>query len=121
MIWGSYTEDLTYPEPMTAGQIILRGCFQVLVESPRKIHNDWIHYLFDGVMTQPGVDAALKWREELTEEYKTLVPPKRLVDALKVWAERGDCRDILPVNSNATKLVTAIANARQKYSDENPK
>ena len=79
----------------------------------------WFHHLFDEILTPPGVDGAIRWREELfdglcPDEYKDIVTPKRMAFALKVYEGRGDVRDTLPVHSNVSKLIQYINGPRGK-------
>lgn len=53
-------------------------------------------------------DPAISWWNELPEAQKKLVSPRRLDYALKVYNLKGDMRDVLPRDSNVTKLAQAI-------------
>ena len=46
--------------------------------------------------------------DELTDDIKKSVSPRRLQYALDMFVNKGDIRDVLPANSNVTKLLTSL-------------
>lgn len=48
---------------------------------------------------------AISWWQELDEEQQNLVSPRRLEYALNMFINRGDLRDILPRETNVSKLL----------------
>jgi len=74
------------------------------VEVPYRPNADW----FRGEYGQRVGDAAIQWWDDLGEEDKNRVSPRRLQYALDVYRERGDMRDVLPANINVSKLTTAL-------------
>ena len=52
--------------------------------------------------------AAIEWWNELEDEEKENVSPRRLDYALETYNFKGDLRDVLPVTSNVSKLITAL-------------
>ena len=78
--------------------------FHIKVEVPYKPQADWFRHQY----TARVADAAIQWWDDLSEEHKNLVSPRRLQYALDIYQERGDMRDVLPVNSNVSKLTSAL-------------
>jgi hypothetical protein len=78
--------------------------YHVTVEVPYRPNADW----FRGEYGQRVGDAAIQWWDDLGEEDKNRVSPRRLQYALDVYRERGDMRDVLPANINVSKLTTAL-------------
>ena len=78
--------------------------FHIKVEVPYKPNAEWFRQKYPPRI----VDAAIQWWDELSEENKDLVSPRRLEYALDMYEERGDMRDVLPVNSNVSKLTSSL-------------
>lgn len=78
--------------------------YHITVEVPYRPNADW----FRGEYGQRVGDAAIQWWDDLGEEDKNRVSPRRLQYALDVYRERGDMRDVLPANVNVSKLTTAL-------------
>jgi len=53
-------------------------------------------------------DSAIQWWEELPEDQKNHVSPRRLQYALDMYINKGDVRDVLPINVNASKLSSIL-------------
>ena len=53
--------------------------------------------------------AALEWWNDLADEEKEKVSPRRLDFALETFNFKGDLRDVLPITSNVSKLVTSLS------------
>jgi hypothetical protein len=78
--------------------------FVIPVEVPYKPNAEWFRQKYG----QKIADSAILWWEELTEDEKKKVSPRRLQYALDVYVEKGDMRDVLPISSNVSKLVTSL-------------
>jgi len=74
--------------------------FHITVEVPYKPSATWFINRFGDRVAK----AAISWWDELSEEEKKKVSPRRLEYALNAWEVKGDIRDVLPVSSNCTKL-----------------
>ena len=106
MIWAAINpdddDDETYDvERLDPAQF---DRFHVPVEVPYEPNLEW----FRGRFGNRIADAAVGWWEELDDEKKNMVSPRRLQYALDVYKERGDMRDILPLECNIAKLNTAL-------------
>lgn len=104
-IWAAINPDddeLTYDvekiDPATLDR------FVIPVNVPYKPNVEWFRQKYGRKIA----DSAVLWWEELTEEEKNKVSPRRLQYALDVYVEKGDMRDVLPISSNVSKLVTAL-------------
>lgn len=53
--------------------------------------------------------SAVEWWNELPDEEKEKISPRRLDYALETFNFKGDLRDVLPVSSNVSKLVTSLS------------
>lgn len=53
-------------------------------------------------------DSAIQWWEELPDDQKNNVSPRRLQYALDMYISKGDVRDVLPINVNASKLSSVL-------------
>lgn len=78
--------------------------FHVQIEIPYKPNGSWFKETFG----ERQAKAAIGWWDELPEEEKKKVSPRRLDYALQVFDMRGDMRDVLPVSCNVSKLTTAL-------------
>jgi len=94
----SETYDVERLDPAQADR------YHVTVEVPYRPNADWFR-------TEYGKrigDAAIQWWDDLPDEEKNRISPRRLQYALDVYRERGDVRDVLPYTSNVSKLTTAL-------------
>lgn len=106
MVWAAINpdddEDETYDveklDPAQADR------FHISVIVPYEPNTEWFRQKYGTRIA----DSAIQWWEELTPEVKNEVSPRRLQYALDVFKERGDMRDVLPLTSNVSKLLTAI-------------
>ena len=89
---------------VTSPPELLAQAFQVAVEVPYKPRLAWFEAQFGSRLTQ----VAFQWWEELDETEQHKVSPRRLADALKLYTARGDIRDVLPISSNVSKLMTGL-------------
>lgn len=106
MVWAAINpdddEDETYDverlDPAQADR------YHIQVEVPYEPNTEWFREEYG----QRIADSAIQWWEELNDEQKNLISPRRLQYALDIFRERGDMRDILPVTSNVSKLSSAL-------------
>lgn len=84
--------------------------FHIKVEVPYKPNVDW----FRNRYTKEIADAAIEWWNELNEEGKNCVSPRRLQYALDIRMQNGDVRDVLPRKDciNVTKLLTRLTSGK---------
>lgn len=80
--------------------------FHCSVQIPYQPNADW----FRSKYGQRIADSAIQWWDELTDDLKKTVSPRRLQYALDIFVKKGDIRDILPVNTNVGKLLTSLKN-----------
>lgn len=78
--------------------------YHVTVNVPYEPNTEWFRKEYGDRVA----DSAIGWWNELTDEYKGLISPRRLQYALDIYRENGDMRDVLPVESNVSKLRTAL-------------
>lgn len=78
--------------------------FHIKIGIPYRPNGEWFKKRYGERIAK----AALQWWEELTEEEKDKVSPRRLEYALNIFELRGDMRDALPQGSNVSKLTTAL-------------
>lgn len=78
--------------------------FQVHWEMPYKPDSEWFRSKYGERMA----DSAVQWWNELPEEEKLKVTPRRLQYALDLYQNDGDVRDVLPISSNASKLLSNL-------------
>lgn len=82
----------------------VQSCFEVKIEVPCRPESTYLKEQFG----ERIATAAIQWWDELSDEYKDLVSPRTLTQALVNYKNRGDMRDILPVNSNVSKLTNLL-------------
>src|SRR5690606_36331595 len=78
--------------------------FHINIEIPYKPNGEWFKSRFGDRIA----NAAVQWWEELPDEEKLRVSPRRLEYALNLYELKGDMRDVLPITSNVSKLTTAL-------------
>jgi MoxR-like ATPase len=78
--------------------------FHVSIEMPYQPNVDWFRKEY-GKRT---ADAAIQWWNELPEEEKNKISPRRLQYALDAYKNKGDLRDIIPYSSNVSKLYSVL-------------
>lgn len=106
IIWAAINpdddEDETYDverlDPAQADR------FHINIEIPYKPNGEWFKSRFGDRIAK----AAVQWWEELPDEEKLRVSPRRLEYALNLYELKGDMRDVLPITSNVSKLTTAL-------------
>lgn len=78
--------------------------FQVRVKIPYRPDVEW----FRSQYGQRFADSAISWWDELDEDNKRKVSPRRLQYALDCAKAKGDLHDILPPSSNVSKLISNL-------------
>lgn len=78
--------------------------YHVTVEVPYRPNAEWFREKYG----QRQGDSAIQWWDDLSEEEKNRISPRRLQYALDVYTERGDMRDVLPYTANVSKLTSAL-------------
>lgn len=81
-----------------------RDRFQVHVEIPFECDQEYFTKKFG----KDNARAAIAWWKEIPKQVKDLVSPRRLDYALEMQQIGGDVRDILPQQSNPTKLLDQL-------------
>jgi hypothetical protein len=105
IIWAAINpdEDEVYDvEKLDPAQL---DRFQVHWEMPYKPDADW----FRSKYGERLADSAIQWWNELPDEEKLKVTPRRLQYAIDQYQNEGDVRDVLPVSSNASKLLSNLS------------
>lgn len=80
--------------------------FHIIQPIAYKPNKDWFVKRFGN---QPG-SAAIEWWNDLPEEEKNKVSPRRLEYALEEFELGGSLQDILPVSANINKLLQGLKN-----------
>lgn len=104
MIWAAINpeDDEQYEvEKLDAAH---KDRFQVQVEIPYDCDYDW----FESQFGADVASSAIAWWDELPEEEKSKVSPRRLDYALQEMKIGGDMRDILPKSCNVSKLIAIL-------------
>lgn len=78
--------------------------FHVKVEMPYEPNVVWFRQEYG----QRIADAAIEWWHELPTKEKDAISPRRLQYALDIYREQGDVRDVLPIESNISKLLGSL-------------
>lgn len=78
--------------------------FQVRVKIPYRPDVEW----FRSNYGQRMADSAINWWDELDEDNKRQVSPRRLQYALDCARVKGDLHDILPPSCNISKLIATL-------------
>lgn len=94
----SETYDVEKLDPAQADR------YHVTVEVPYRPNAEWFRTEYG----QRIGDASIQWWEELPEEEKNRISPRRLQYALDTYRQRGDMRDMLPCTTNVSKLTTML-------------
>ena len=105
LIWAAINpedEEETYDvEKLDPAQ---RDRFHVSVDIPYAPNIEWFREKY-GKRT---ADSAVQWWNELPDEEKNKVSPRRLQYALDIYQNKGDLRDVLPSSSNVSKLSSVL-------------
>jgi len=78
--------------------------FQVRVKIPYRPDVEWFRQQYG----QRMADSAISWWDELDEDNKRKISPRRLQYALDCAKAKGDLHDILPPSSNVSKLIATL-------------
>ena len=78
--------------------------FQVRVKIPYRPDVEWFRQTYG----QRMADSAINWWDELDEDNKRQVSPRRLQYALDCAVVKGDLHDILPPSCNVSKLIATL-------------
>lgn len=98
------TDDLQYDvEKLDPAQ---KDRFEVQVDVPYKPDKGYFLKKFGEDICENAID----WWNDLDAKAKKGVSPRRLDYALNVYIKGGDVRDVLPANTNITKLITELKN-----------
>lgn len=104
MVWAAINPDddnIYDVEKLDPAQ---KDRFHICVNLPYKPNVEW----FRDKYGKRIADSAIQWWEELSEEEKNKISPRRMQYALDIYIQKGDMRDVLPVSSNVSKLHSAI-------------
>ena len=80
--------------------------FHIKVDLPYAPHPPYFKKRY-GSETANG---ALEWWNDLPINMKNKISPRRLDYALEIYQKQGDMRDVLPLESNVSKLIANIGN-----------
>jgi hypothetical protein len=78
--------------------------FHVKIELPYEPYYDY----FKNTYGKRYAESAISWWKKLPVEIKNKVSPRRLDYALNIYNNSGDMRDVLPHESNVSKLITEL-------------
>ena len=78
--------------------------FHVVQEIPYRPNVEWFREKFG----RRYADAAIGWWNELDDEFKNLISPRRLEYALNVYGLHGDIRDVIPKEAGVSKLSSML-------------
>lgn len=103
IVWAAVNpEDDNYDvEKMDAAQT---DRFHIQICLPYKPDNNY----FKNKYGESLANSAISWWNDLPEESKKLVSPRRLDYALDIYLKNGDMKFVLPEKSNVSKLVSVI-------------
>ena len=95
-------ENETYDvEPIDPAQ---KDRFQIQIDIPYAIDYEY----FEGKFGQKWAEGAQEWWGNLPEKIKKMVSPRRIDYALEVYQIGGEVTDVLPAESNPSKLLASI-------------
>lgn len=108
IIWAAINPEndelATYDvEPLDQAQ---KDRFQIHIEIPYKPNSQY----FKSKYGEDKTEASIDWWNNLPEELKIRISPRRLEDALKVHSIGGNIRHVLPPASNLEKLISSLTN-----------
>jgi hypothetical protein len=88
-------------EPIDPAQ---KDRFQIQIDIPYAIDEEY----FTNKFGQKWAEGTCEWWNNLPEKIKKLVSPRRIDYALEVYQIGGEVTDVLPVESNPSKLLASI-------------
>lgn len=104
VIWAAVNpdDDETYDvEKLDPAQL---DRFHVRWEMPYKPDVEWFREKYG----ERTADSAIEWWNELPDEEKPKVTPRRLQYAIDQYENNGDLRDVLPESCNPSKLLSNL-------------
>lgn len=104
MIWAAINpddEDIYDVEKLDPAQ---EDRFEIIQNVAYKPNAEWFRERFGRQLA----DAAIGWWNELEDDLKKLVSPRRLEYVLKVYEMKGDIRDVLRKETGIPKLLQAL-------------
>lgn len=104
VVWAAinpFDEDGTYNVESIDPAILDR--FHINIKVPYELDTGYLYKTY-GAMSKPFV----KWWNELPKDLKHKISPRRLDYAIKISTFSGDLNDVLPRESNVSKLYTLI-------------
>ena len=107
-VWGCYT--LAYDESKKERvnvPVNLGDRFEVIVQIPSRVDKAWFIERFGKNVAV----AALSKLDSLSKETRESITPRRLEQALQMWLDKGDMRDVLPMSANVIKLMMMLNDA----------
>lgn len=99
-VWGTYKITNENEE----SEVPLAGDFEVIVQIPNTLNKEWFVEQFG----ERIANSASEWWDGLGEKEKSLVSPKMLAAALRIFKDRGDMRDVLPMQCNVARLAVSL-------------
>lgn len=78
--------------------------FHIKIDVPYKP----IESYFANIYGKNAARAAISWWDELPDQQKDKVSPRRLDYAIDVYVKGGDLRDVLPESTNIAKLISSL-------------
>lgn len=88
-------------EPIDPAQ---KDRFQIQIDIPYAIDEEY----FTNKFGQKWAEGACEWWNNLPQKIKNLVSPRRIDYALEVYKIGGEVTDVLPIESNPSKLLASI-------------
>lgn len=89
--------------------------FHVQIEVPYKCDLPYFKKTYGDTVA----GAAIEWWNALAEEQRSMVSPRRLDYAIKVWAAKGDVKDVLSEAVGVTNLVKKLNTGTVEYRVKN--
>ena len=96
-VWGAFTTTDLIGVPNQALNV-----FEVIIEVSPKPQKSWFLKHFDKNI----VEGAFQWWEDSGNNAK--ISPRQLESALKIYIQKGDLRDVLPLTCNIDKLISIL-------------
>lgn len=104
MIWAAINPDDDQEYDVEKLDLAQQDRFQVQIEVPYKLDSEYFTNKYGSDTTK----AVTEWWEELDEIMKKKVSPRRVDYALEIHGLGGSLRDVLPNQSNISKLTSLL-------------
>jgi len=119
MIWAAINPDEEEEYDVEVLDPAQRDRFPIQVELPYRPHLPY----FIEVYGEETARGAVSWWQDLPDDQKDLVSPRRLDYALDVLSKGGNVRDVVPASANISNLLTTIktgpvADRLQRFCDQ---